>query len=924
MKNLAILFLLISFSLTANAQKSKLTSGKKASSIATAKARLGDEKTEFEKAVAETNAATRIAALQKFIKNFPKSNEKNRVLELIVSGRAEIADEKLRLSETASGVELFGLAVKEAPKPISDKLFTEIILQIPTNLFFRGERDAALKIARSIEEKVASNAKQLLGLATFYLGTENASEAKRLAEKAIQIEPELPAAYQTLGIANRLNFQLEEAAAAYTKALELDANSVVSKRSLAEMKRATGKADEAISLYGEILAKDAGDAAAHTGLTLSLFDTQKRAEAEAEMQKSLAQNPNNLFLLVGAAYWYAAHEQGAKAIELAEKAIAVEPRYTWARIALARGLMRENRPLEAERALLVARQYGNFPTLDYEIAAARLQAGFFRDAADELRKTFTVKDDVIKTRLGGRVPVEAKNFVDLLALERRASIFEPNVADTPENAQKLKSLLDFFQKLDASEPNEIAVSEAADEFVKGDDKMKFHRQLFVANRLLEKRVALPKVLELTKSAVASVDSALEVANPSAAVLADELYESRKLALTKGELVVVPNIPRQTLSGILRGRIEEISGWVLFQENKPDEAAVRLKRAVSVLPEKSAWWRSSMWRLGAALDSGGKSNEALDAYIKSYTNQSPDTAKHIIIESLYRKIYGNTDGLEQKIGANPIPSNNDFKAQTEKNETVAAVTKTEAAVTEKPNLPDEIPAAPEAKPKETPEISPAVKETPQPVAKAKQTTEVSTNQNTETPPKVETNTETEQTKSETNQTIAETTQTIKNSVAAANSTKPLFEPIIITVPKSEAITIEKDKNNAENVVSKEKSGGENSGVSKTRRRRVETESETNEETEKTSPCEIKISQETVSILSSGGSLGLLVSLDDEDLDAITAASSSPKDVEVVLQPETNAVSNRASFVVKSISSNKGEYSVTFELPCGKREVLVRVR
>ena len=299
MKYSAILFLLILLSVSAFAQKPKPT--KKPTNIAKTKvtkpiptpAIVGDAKEEFEKAIAQTDVAEKITALQKFVNDFPDAKEKTYALELIVSGRAQIADEKLRLSDTIGGVELFKLAVKGAPIPISDKLFTEIILQIPTNLFFRGQRDAAIEVAKKIEEKTTGNAKQLLGLATFYLGTENAIEAQRLAAKAIEIEPNLVAAYQTLGLANRLNFQLEDAANAYTKALELDGNSIVSKRSLAEMKRAIGKSDEAITLYQEILAKDETDTTAHTGLILALFDTEKK---NISVEIKVGDNPNELLL----------------------------------------------------------------------------------------------------------------------------------------------------------------------------------------------------------------------------------------------------------------------------------------------------------------------------------------------------------------------------------------------------------------------------------------------------------------------------------------------------------------------------------------------------------------------------------------------------------------------------------------------------
>ena len=108
---------------------------------------------------------------------------------------------------------------------------------------------------------------------------------------------------------------------------------------------------------------------------------------------------------------------------------------------------------------------------------------------------------------------------------------------------------------------------------------------------------------------------------------------------RNEVIIVPEVPRQTLSKILRGRIEELTGWALYQQEKSDEAATRFKRALSVLPEKSAWWRDSMWRLGLALQSEGKSDEALDAYYKSYTSGSPELSKRIVIEVLYQKING---------------------------------------------------------------------------------------------------------------------------------------------------------------------------------------------------------------------------------------------------------------------------------------------
>src|SRR5207248_2684530 len=182
-----------------------------------------------------------------------------------------------------------------------------------------------------------------------------------------------------------------------------------------------------------------------------------------------------------------------------------------------------------------------------------------------------------------------------VGFERRASIFAPTAADNPELANQLRALLEFTQEIELKAPNAAAATAAADDFVRGDDNMKIHRQLFVASALLDKKLALSKVLELAKAASANADAAAETSYAAGAVLASELYESRMIANARGEFIRVPDIPRQTISAILRGRIEEISGWGLYEMDNPGEAIVHLRRAVSVMPADSSWWRSSVGR-----------------------------------------------------------------------------------------------------------------------------------------------------------------------------------------------------------------------------------------------------------------------------------------------------------------------------------------
>ncbi len=901
MRNSVPLFLILLLSFAVCAQRTNIKNPSTTKPTQTNKS--GGEKEEFDKAAALANPLERIAALQNFIKNFSKSAQIVRAQELIVSARAQIGDEKLRADDAAGGIAFFKAAITDAPVPISDKLFSDVILQLPTNLFFRGERVAAVEIAKIIEEKIGANAKQILGLATFYLGTENAYEGRRLAKKAIELDANLPSAYQTLGLASRMNFQLEDAVNAYAKALELDNKSTVSRRSLADVKRATGKADEAAALYREILAVDAEDGAAQTGLILALFDAGKKQEAETMMAKSLEANPNNLFLLVGAAYWYAANNNGEKAVELAQQALVVEPRYTWAHIALARGFLAQKLPLEAERALLTAKQYGDFPTLDYEIATARLEAGFYREAAQILRRSFLIKDDYVRARLGGRVLLEAQTFSELLGAERRASIFQPLAADSAENAERLKILLDLAQKLDSADATETEIIAAADKFISGEDVMKFHRQMFIAKQLLQSKKALPKILEIIQSAIPKVDSALNVPNAAAAILADALYESRNLAIQRNQIIVVPSLPRQTLSNILRGEMEEITGWTLFQQNKTGEAIIRLKRALSILPEKSAWWLTSQWQLGTALEADGKSAEALDAYIKSYTNGTPDLAKYTIIKTLYQKINGNAEDLEQKIGAKPTPVNPAETTVAQTNPVVSPTPATEAT--------------PTVSPTPTVEITTEKETTTQPAenAETKPTDEVSQTKSAET--------KIEPTPSPTTEVKTETTVQITPTETKPVQ-KPLFEPIIITIPKNETkpskeSKTEESKSSETKSETTEKPAEQSVGSGEVRVRKVTAKAE------EIPPCTIVASQENVSILNGGGTLGVLVGFEkDGDLKQIKAVSSSPNDVEVMFDPEVGENSGRAFFVIKSISGKTGIFTISFEAPCGKKEVSVKVR
>ena len=92
-----------------------------------------------------------------------------------------------------------------------------------------------------------------------------------------------------------------------------------------------------------------------------------------------------------------------------------------------------------------------------------------------------------------------------------------------------------------------------------------------------------------------------------------------------------------------------------------------------------------------------------------------------------------------------------------------------------------------------------------------------------------------------------------------------------------------------------------------------------------PCTIEFSQDSISLINDGGSVGILVTLNGaSDIKNLTAASSSAKDVSVSAEPEIAGFPNRRFYVIKSVSTSLGMYQVTFAAPCGKKDLIVSVR
>src|SRR2546425_464422 len=398
-----------------------------------------DEKEEVELTLTKP-VDQRIDLLKAFIAAHPQSVAVPRAFELIVAAHATLGDQKLKAGDAAGGLREFRLAISEAPPDMGDPLFTEVIARIPMNLFLRGQRAAATEAAHQAEALAKLNPRRLLALVEFYLTIEDAGEANRIAELAVQNGPDSAPAHQALGAARHIALRLDEAESEYARALAIDPKSTVARIALADLKRSAGKAEEAP--------------------------------------------------------------------------------------ALARALVAERHPLEAERALRFAQQYSRFPTLNYELANVLASIGLYDEAAQELARSFTFKDGQIETRLAGRSLARAASFTELLAPERRAAIFQAGVADTESNAKMLKALLALTGALDRPSIGDDDALNIAQGFIAGEDGMRTFRLVYVAGKFVRKGVALSSVVDLMDNAIKGVEAALSVPAATVAVQPEELSEMR--------------------------------------------------------------------------------------------------------------------------------------------------------------------------------------------------------------------------------------------------------------------------------------------------------------------------------------------------------------------------------------------------------------
>ncbi len=131
-------------------------------------------------------------------------------------------------------------------------------------------------------------------------------------------------------------------------------------------------------------------------------------------------------------------------------------------------------------------------------------------------------------------------------------------ADSESNSKMHKALLALTGTLARSSVSDDEALAIAQDFTAGEDGMRTFRLVYVAGKFVRHHVALSSVSDLMENAVKGVEAALSVPAATVAVQPEELSDVRAQALAQGATPDIPDAPRTALSGLLRGRIEDLA------------------------------------------------------------------------------------------------------------------------------------------------------------------------------------------------------------------------------------------------------------------------------------------------------------------------------------------------------------------------------
>ncbi|NDD65487.1 MAG: hypothetical protein EBZ36_16160, partial [Acidobacteria bacterium] len=474
---------------------------------------------------------------------------------------------ELRDNNIEKAVASFGRAIGALPSNVSDRFFVDTVVRIPQAASMRGYRIESIGLARRLEKSFSGEAMRLAAIGEFYMTIEAPLDAVRSLEAAASLRGEDPEIRRRLAQAYRLSLRLNDAIHEYQYVIGLNRKERRGYFELANLYRARGAYRESINLYRAQLEVEPRHSPSWKGLALALLASGNEKEyGEALIRARETGDANDdpaldIYLQSQAALINLARGRIAVARQAADRAVSIEPRYAWARIAAAEVDLAEGNFFEAERNLIAASQYASFPTLTFTLGKLYLLVEDFDGALEQLSKVIELTEGGrFRTRLGGTLEVESESLRELLEPEHQAAIllFEP-----PTSArvfQIAESLIRVNQILRSGKLVEDrgSLDRQIDRFLKAEPERTVFRALYLANRLSRQPELVSKVLELT-------DAVIE--------------KAEEVTLAAGSLRDYPNYDRDGRRQILRGRALDYRGVALYRAGRLADAERTLLDAI---------------------------------------------------------------------------------------------------------------------------------------------------------------------------------------------------------------------------------------------------------------------------------------------------------------------------------------------------------
>ena len=602
--------------------------------------------------------AARIAALESFLGPRTSAADRQTVREAIVASHAQLAERNLRENNIEPAVRHFRDAIERLPETIPDPFFVSTVIRIPQATSMRGYRTEAVLLARSIEKRasVAQDARKLGAIGEYYLTIEASADAIRTLEAAVRIAPTEIELRRLLASAYRMGLQLDDAVAEYQRILGRAPSDGRALYELANLYRAHGAYEEAIALYQQRLEREPRHEPSLKGLViayLALGDPGQQGAAALARLREMAPTPEeatrDVSFQTQLAFHYLLQTQSNRnrlleAREAADAALAIEPRYAWARIAAAEVALVEERYLDAERHLLSALSYANFPTLRWTLGKVYLAVEDFEGAQEQFSQVFQrVANGEFEATLGGVRTVRTRGLRTLFALEHQAAIFLATSPTSHDTSRVIEALIRFESGLadwtrpakpgsDAPGSDRAALLQLVEQFVVASPERQAFRSLYAAERLIGTGTLLDKAIEMANRVLTEAETATEPA---------------------GSLRDYPNYDREGRVAILRGRAWDRKGWAYYKAENLTAADAALLEAIQSygdLPEV----RRSFWHLATVRETAGDQASALALYLAGYEPPNKGEAKEktdvqrTILELLFRQVRGSLDGLEAEL------------------------------------------------------------------------------------------------------------------------------------------------------------------------------------------------------------------------------------------------------------------------------------